>query len=220
MRFTLSMILAPALLFSVIGCQAPRPSGAPNELRVAVRDYDAFIDATLTILREQHFQPQQVDREAGRIAAGPATGAQWFEFWRSDSQGPYQLLESSLHTIKRVVTINIEPLGPLSDVDAAAPLVTESTAEQAEPVGGCYRVAVRVDKSRYSAPERQVTTASGALAIYSERLPTTEGLRAARARGEHWVPLGRDELLEAYLLALLADAVPMIELPDFPPATN
>jgi hypothetical protein len=56
-----------------------------------------------------------------------------------------------------------------------------------------------------------VTTASGALAIYNERLPTTEGLRGAASRGEHWVPLGRDVLLEGYLLDRIAARLPEVE---------
>jgi hypothetical protein len=36
--------------------------------------------------------------------------------------------------------------------------------------------------------------------IYNERLPTTEGLRAARSPGESWIPQGRDALLEEWLL--------------------
>ena len=80
-----------------------------------------------------------------------------------------------------------------------------ASTDQANTPADQYRLAVQVDKSRYSATERQITTASGALAIYSEHIPTTEGLRKAESGGAHWVPLGRDALLESYLLAKLAD---------------
>jgi len=63
---------------------------------------------------------------------------------------------------------------------------------------------VQVDKERYSAPDIQATTTIGALGLYSEHLPTTEGLRNARKAGEHWVSLGRDVMLEAYFMDLLA----------------
>lgn len=154
-------------------------------MTVQIPDREAFIDATLTLLREHDLPPQRVDRQDGLVVTRPTTGQQWFEFWRRDSQGGYQLLESSIHTIRRIVTVRVAP----TDVE---------TAQDA------FNVSVRVDKERYSAPERQVTTASGALAIYSERLPTTEGLLASKAAGEHWVPLGRDVLLERYLLERIA----------------
>ncbi|MFQ5806236.1 MAG: hypothetical protein ACE5I3_07295 [Phycisphaerae bacterium] len=154
-----------------------------------IPDRDAFLAATLTLLRERDFPPEQVDRTEGLVVTRPSTGQQWFEFWRRDSLGGYQLFESSIHTVRRIVTVRLAP------ADAPSP-------------DGNFRVSVRVDKERYSAPERQVTTASGALAIYSERLPTTEGLLASKVHGEHWVPLGRDLPLELYLLDKIAGVLP------------
>ena len=247
------MMLRPRMLallvVPVIGlaCQAPPQPAAPTEVLVRLEDYDAFVDATLTILREQHFEPRRLNRAAGEIEAGPATGQQWFEFWRADSPGGYQLLESSLHTMRRDVVVTVAALDRPAPTEIAAPvpsttvatssgvspagaeMISETSAttrtarantsgvatEFAEsldqPTSGRYRLGVRVDKSRYSAPERQVTTASGALAIYSERLPTAEGLRGAASRSNQWTPLGRDELLESYLLDLFTRA-PQIEI--------
>jgi hypothetical protein len=155
-------------------------------MTLRVTDKEALIDETLTLLRELDFPPDRVDRELGTIRAGPSTGGQWFEIWRRDVHGGYQMLESSLHTIRREVGVTIEPLS------------TESESDE-------YRLSVEVNKFRYSAPDRQVTTASGALAIYSERLPTSEGLRNALSATHEWVPLGRDGLLEQALLARIAE---------------
>lgn len=183
-----TIFFAPVALF-LMGCQAPPPPNGPTDMVLQIPDREGFIDATLTLLRERDFPLERVDREEGIAVTRPSTGKQWFEFWRPDSIGGYQLCESSIHTIRRIVTVRMVPEDP-------------------ESPGENYRVSVQVDKERYSAPERQVTTASGALAIYSERLPTTEGLLAARVEGEHWVPLGRDALFEAYLLEQIAGAVP------------
>lgn len=175
----------------VAGCQAPPAPDGPTQMALRIPDRDAFLETAMTLLRERDFPPQRVDRDQGVVVTRPATGQQWFEFWRQDSRGAHQLFESSLHTIRRIVTVRLHP------VDAESPPDT-------------YRVSVRVDKERYSAPERQVTTASGALAIYSERLPTTEGLIAAKTEGEHWVPLGRDLPLEQYLVDKIAGALPEV----------
>lgn len=172
-------------VFLAAGCHAPPTPTGPTVMVLRIPDRDVLINETLTLLREQDFAPQWVDRQAGRVVTRPSTGQQWFEFWRGDSIGPYQLFESSIHTVRRIVNVEIDP------ADVGTP-------------GEDFRVSVRVEKERYSAPERQVTTASGALAIYSERLPTTEGLMASKARGEHWVPLGRDLLLERHLLDKIA----------------
>jgi len=199
------------------GCQAPLPPAGPTQVVLHVSNYETFLDDALTLLRQYDFPPQYVDRVHGVVVSQPTTSGQWFEWWRVDSRGGYQLLESSLHTIQRVVTLNVEPVDatgtvtppPAADAtaesvvlvsdEAAAP---ETAADSAEPIHGRFRLTVRVEKSRLSQPDRQVTTASGALGMYSTRVPTTEGERV-RTRDVHWVPAGRDGLLEEFLLAEL-----------------
>ncbi|MBU0618191.1 MAG: hypothetical protein KKI02_10775 [Planctomycetes bacterium] len=173
---------------------SPPPDGA-TQILLKIPDREAFIDDTLSLLRRRDFTPERVDRDAGLVVTQPSTGQQWFEFWRHDSIGGYQLLESSIHTVRRIVTVHVDPV-------------------EADSPGDEFRVSVQVGKQRHSAPERQVTTASGALAIYSEHLPTTEGLAASRAEGEHWVPLGRDVQLELYLLDKITGATPGVTLLD------
>ncbi len=178
-------------------------------MRLHVADRERFIDDTLTMLRELDYEPGWVDRQRGVIQTKPSTGAQWFEIWRRDVIGPDQLLESSVSTIRRSVRIDLGEGGPEPDAAATA------------------AVEVEVRKERFSAPERQVTTASSALAIYGERLPTEEGLLNARTRGEHWIDLGRDALLERDLLRRMADlpgvsqapeTAPQVVAPSVPPA--
>jgi hypothetical protein len=191
MRVIAPPLFVLTLAFLVFGCQAPLAPDGPTEMVLRIPDRDEFLDATLTLLRERDFPPERVNRADGVVLSRPSTSQQWFEFWRRDSLGAYQLFESSIHTIRRIVTVHMDPADPASPGDA-------------------FRVGVRVEKERYSAPERQVTTASGALAIYSERLPTTEGLLAAKTAGEHWVPLGRDLPFELYLLDKLASVLPEV----------
>lgn len=190
-----------AFLVALGGCHAPPQSTGPTEMVLRIPDHEAFLDATLTVLREHDLPPERVDWERGLAVSHPTTSGQWFEFWRGDSRGGYQLFESSIHTVRRIVTVQVEPTA----VEGSAGVPPAKRARDE------YRLSVQVDKQRYSAPERQVTTASGALAIYNERLPTTEGLRGAASRGEHWVPLGRDVLLEAYLLDKIAARLPEVE---------
>jgi hypothetical protein len=164
------------------GCQAPQPASGPTETVVEISDREAFTDRLLTLLREHELDPDIVDREQGLVISEPTTSGQWFESWRGDVRGGYQRLESSMHTIRRTVRIEWQPVA-----DTRTP-------------GDEFNLSVQVDKERFSSPERQVTTTSGALGIFSERLPTREGLRNAAQRGDHWVALGRDPELERYLL--------------------
>jgi hypothetical protein len=157
-----------------------------------VSDRAAFLDSAATELRSRDFPIKRIDPQKGVLVSGPATSQQWLEFWRRDALGAYQLTESSIHTIRRIVTVRLD------EQPAASP-------------DEC-RVSVEVDKERFSAPERQVTTASGALAVFSEHLPTVEGEMGPRSAGAHWVPLGRDPLLEADLLQKLT-GIKAIESP-------
>ena len=176
-----------AILVFLAGCTAPRVGG-PTTATLQIGDRDEFINRTLTLLRENELPPRFVDRELGRIETRRSTGGQWFEPWRSDVIGGYQILESTLHTIGRTATISLDQT----------------------PNDDQVQVTVNVQKERYSAPERQVTTASGALGIYNESVPTYSGLRGRTGRFETWVTLGRDPLLEEQLLSqmkVLARAV-------------
>lgn len=180
-----SLLLLAVGLTVLAGCHGPRGGDEPTQLLVRVPDRERFLDQALTTLREHDFQPRTVDRARGVAVAGPTTSKQWFEFWRRDVQDGYSLLESSLHTTRRIVTMHMDPQPDDENV---------------------YALRVQVDKARFSSPERQVTTASGALGIYSERLPTTEGLRNQRHALDQWIPEGRDPRLEAYLLDQIVTA--------------
>lgn len=173
------LVFAFCALIPVYGCVAPAQPGGPTAVLMTLPDRDAFLDATLTTLRRYDLEPERVDRVAGEVVTHPTTSAQWFEFWRRDALGLYQGLEASLHTIQRVVSVRATP--------------TEQAPDE-------YEVSVEVQKSRYGAAERQVTSASGALAIYSQQLPTVEGRRGREAGGAYWAPLGRDAALEEFLL--------------------
>lgn len=197
----ITMPLLPIVLGAfAVGCEAPPAATGPTTMRVRVSDYEAFVDDALSTLRRNDFAPSFVDREAGVIVTDPATSAQWFELWRGDARGPYNALESSLHTVRRRVTLQVDQLAGQSPVASAA---TPPTTAASAPRGGEFALSMRVEKERYSAPERQVTTASGALGIYNERLPTSEGL-IPRGYAVRWTPLGRDPLLESHLLEEIA----------------
>jgi hypothetical protein len=101
--------------------------------------------------------------------------------------------------MRRRVTIEVETPPP-DRVTTTLPADTQPAIEEA-----LLQVTVRVDKERLSAPERQVTTVSGALGIFNPRIPTEQGQRGLRVVGGHWVPLGRDPVFEAFLAERLRE---------------
>lgn len=191
------------LLTTVLaGCVDPPKDYAPTEADVSVeedQDFDHLWDMTLRVLRRRGLTPNRQDRREGVITTLPITCQQWFEFWRHDAMGPYQWAESSMHTVQRLAVVRIR--------------------RQPEP--GRFRVNVRVDVFRFSAPERQVTTPSGALLMYSEKLPTEAGELYHPNEDVHWVRLGRDPYMEGVLLRRILSHYPggyqLVEAPDEPP---
>ncbi len=174
----LGLIMGP---FFWTGCVDPPSNYGPVQADVVVQDENEFDDlweTILRVLRRVSLQPDRQDRREGVITTLPITTQQWFEFWRHDAMGPYQFLESSMHTIQRQATIRIH----------------RGEANR-------YRVSVRIDVFRFSTPERQVTTPSGAYGMYSEKRPTEAGEMAKQAgSAAHWVLLGRDPRMEGVLL--------------------
>lgn len=210
MRREVLVLCGVVAILACAGCQRPAIPIEPTSATAHVVDYESFIDRTLTRLRERDFAPQVVDRQRGLIVTRPTVCRQWYEIWRDDPQDAYHVLESSLHTVRSIVTIRIErgqgstaQAGDITtavDQTGAKPL---ADAAASQPTGEEVAVFVEVEKSRYNTPERQVTTASGAIAIYSERIPTNEGLRKSSVALSHWVPLGRDGDYERHLLAAI-----------------
>lgn len=198
-------------VFVVWGCRAPVAPDGPAQVTMRISDREAFLDAAASELRRRDFPIARIDLRQGVLVTRPATSQQWFEFWRRDSLGAYQIAESSTHTIRRRVTVELklrtptEPgPNPTRKRGAAVELEQQTSAEPEE-----YAVSVLVEKERFSAPERQVTSATGALAVFSDHLPTVEGVMGPRSLGAHWVPLGRDPLLEADLLERITGLAPV-----------
>jgi hypothetical protein len=60
-----------------------------------------------SVLAEMHFTIEKFDAEMGYIRTNPLSGAQTFEFWRTDSVGSFNRAEADLHSIRKTVELNI-----------------------------------------------------------------------------------------------------------------
>ena len=204
MRRIGSILIVCVALSAWSGCQQPIQPDGPTDTQLTGADFEQLWQTGLEVLRRYNFRPDRQDRRAGVITTHPTTSAQWFEFWRPGVVGGFEAGEASLHTVRRQATVHIRP-----------------AAEQ-----GQLYVSVQVDVYRYAAPERQVTTASGALQIFGEKLPTAEGRMEPLAEASYWVPLGRDGRLEDELLRRIAWQVgtdivePLASLEPGPPMVD
>lgn len=165
-----------------------QPVGPPQNLTVEQKNFEALWLGSMDVLRANYFVIDRQDRRAGVITTKPLLGKHWFELWRHDAAGWYNMSESSLQTIYRTAEVRIRP-----------------AAENA----GTFRATVLVQTSRADRVTRQVTNVSEAYSMFTLPGGTIDTAlladissddppaQAQRARG--LVKLGPDRLLSEKL---------------------
>ena len=141
-------------LLLVAGCATPQQQPAPKDGSVNIADIsvaEAMAVAEAALSR-MHFVIEKADPKQGVIRTKPLTGAQFFEFWRSDNVGPTQAIEANLHTLRRSVELRVQPDGDQ------------------------IRVACHVHVQRLSLLANEVASVSQAYRMYSRSTPNIHRL--------------------------------------------
>jgi hypothetical protein len=196
----MNAIVLVVLAAMAAGC-APsytEPVVAPPQLTGEQQAFEDVWQATLTTLRRYEFELDRQDRRAGTITTAPLVGKHITEFWRKDAATRTDALESTLQTIYRIVRVEIRPTAPKA---------------------GAFAPQVQVSVYRSNRERQRVGSANDILygrrrpgrAGYVEAKPESHESAAPTATGEpvtagipaHFTPLGRDEKLEAKILAAI-----------------
>lgn len=170
------------LAAGLAGCTSAPPRSAatqPSGVSVATTDFERLMKVTDDVSRDLLFTPAVQDFRSGLYRTEPMLSAQWFEFWRRDTQTASDLAESSLARIRRTLTVRIE-----------------------KDAGGQFVAKPEVLVERYSLAERRLTTAAGYRSIFRERYrPTGNSLTDAgiAAPDAYWYAVGNDPELERYV---------------------
>ena len=137
------------------------------------------------VLARMHFAIEKADLESGYIRTRPLPGAQFFEFWRTDSIGADNYLQANLHTIRRTVELDISQRGREMHINC------------------------EVQVQRLSLPEHEITGSAGAYELFSRSRPSLQRLQLhpEQRRGMVWIDLGRDELLETEILTQIQERI-------------
>lgn len=185
MVFRLFMIVAPVAA-CLVGCAAPQRTGDLVQQQFEVTgdqdDQDRIWEQSTDVLRRQGFKIDRYDRRAGVVTTFPQTSGQFFEFWRKDTDTPYDWLEASLRTVRRSVTL-------------------ESRLDES---GEAMLITVTVHRETFATPERQFNNSLAAFRMFGDELPGERtGGRVTRA-DSYWIPDGRDPAMEAYLMKRIA----------------
>ena len=175
-----------AALVLALGCAGQRQAYQPAEpLRLDGVSLAEVMRAAEDILGKMHFVIEKLDAEQGVIRTQPLSGAQAFEFWRSDNVGLYNTAEANLHSIRRTVELRI-------------------TEEQ-----GRVSVDCRVPVQRLSLPENEVASVSQAFQMHSTSSGGVQTLQLSpkQRQGMAWIDLGQDDRLAARILKAVAKRV-------------
>ncbi len=130
-----------------------------------------------SVLAEMHFSIEKLDAETGYIRTNPLSGAQMFEFWRTDSVGSFNRTEADLHSIRRTVELNI--------------------SEQS----GQLCINCKATTQRLSLPQEQDAAGKGYTNLAESRR-SAQKLKLGHEQKSNitWMDLGRDSQLETEIL--------------------
>ncbi|MCF7974702.1 MAG: hypothetical protein K9N55_12870 [Phycisphaerae bacterium] len=181
MKKRIQRVLFFCVLMSITGCeeqayytdaQGSQALTFPNTNRIEA------MQAAEHILGQMHFTISELDTATGTLTTNPLPGAQFFEFWRKDAASSTSLVESSLHTIRRSVTL-------------------EFSEQDTSTVARCL-----VLTERLNVPNRDVTGHSRANSVLTETSSSIPTMRLDQAQkdGMDWVSLGYDPDLAQSIL--------------------
>ena len=160
------------------GCAQPQREAATGQIRVPNLGTAETMVLAEEVLGQMHFKIEKADIESGLMRTRPLSGAQFFEFWRSDNVGPDNSLAANLHTIRRTVELDI--------------------SQQGKEL--CIACSVRVQ--RLSLPERQVSSTARAYEMFSRSSSSLQRLtlNPEQQKNMAWIDLDKDVPLAEEIL--------------------
>ena len=159
------------------GCVGAKRFEAVEQICVGGVERADAMRAAEDVLGGMRFAIEKSDADSGFIRSGPLRGGQFFEFWRRDNRGSFNSAEANLHSIRRIVEIEIKQ-------------------RERQLYIGCA-----VNVQRLNLPEEEVSSSRG-YAMFSDSEESTQKLEIGprQRRGMAWIELGRDARLETELL--------------------
>jgi hypothetical protein len=172
----LNKLLTCSLLFSLAGCVENKYTKTIDQLCPQTASKAQAMSACEEVLADMHFGIEKFDIDAGYIRTAPLSGAQSFEFWRSDNVGSFNQAEADLQSIRRAVEINI--------------------SEQA----GQLCIDCRVNTQRLSLPQSQTATDQHVIMSHEQKDVKKSKISREQKTTLTWTDLGRDNQLETEIL--------------------
>jgi hypothetical protein len=160
------------------GCAKQQQYTAAEPLLIENIDKPRLMEIAEDVLVKMHFTINKANVENGFISTKPLSGAKFFEFWRSDNVGADNWLVSNLHSIRRIVELNVN-----------------------EQEKGLY-INCDVQIYRLSIPERDVSSGAHAYDLFSTSSQVLQMIQLHPEQKEDmaWIDLGKDRQLAIEIL--------------------
>ncbi|MHC4365428.1 MAG: hypothetical protein ACYSTJ_08180 [Planctomycetota bacterium] len=160
------------------GCAGAERFEAVEQICVGGIERSDAMRASEDVLGGMGFAIEKSDVESGFIRSRPLRGGQFFEFWRRDNRGSFNSAEANLHSVRRIVEIEIK--------------------ERERQL--CIGCAANVQ--RLNLAEHEVVSISRSYSMFSDSEENMQKLEVGpkQRRGMAWIELGRDARLETELL--------------------
>lgn len=164
------------LLFS--GCNQQQGISTVGQINVPNLSKAHAIQTVEDVLSDMHFEIDKADTDAGYVRTRPLAGAQFFEFWRSDSVGEDNWIMNNLHNMRRTVEIEVSRNNEQLQIDC------------------------NVHVQRLSLPEPEMTSTGQTYRMFSRSKPTMQRLtlNPKLQKGMTWVDLDDDKQLATEIL--------------------
>ena len=170
------------------GCAEQQQYPAAKPIRVENTDKLRVMEAAEDVLVKMHFTIEKANPENGFIRTKPLQGAQFFEFWRSDNVGADNWLASNLHSIRRIVELNINEQDKDLYVDCDVKI---------------YRLSL---------PEREIRSVH-VYDLFSTSCPTLQKiqLHPEQKADMAWIDLGKDGQLATEILKRIEQQIVSVQ---------
>jgi hypothetical protein len=165
------------LVSFLTGC-TEKQVAAPEPKCLSGIDVNSAMKSSELVLVGMNFVIDKEDLNLKIMTTKPLSSSQFFELWRKDNVGSYNIEQSNLHSIQRTVELGF--------------IVNQ----------GQVCISCVVKRERLSIPEKDIDSAGQAQSIFTGNNKTTQKLtlNSEQEKKMDWIDVGRDSRLEKVIL--------------------
>jgi hypothetical protein len=165
------------LVSFLAGC-TEKQMAAPEPKCLSSVDINSAMKSSELVLIGMNFVIDKQDTTLHIMTTKPQSGSQFFELWRRDNVGKYNIAQSNLHSIQRTVELGFNE------------------------IQGQVCIVCTVKRERLSIPEKQIDSAGQAYSLFTTGNQSMQSLTLNEEQEKmmEWIDIGRDSRLEKAIL--------------------